>query len=151
MKKIVLLTLICLFSVNVVCFAAVSGSKSRTSSPSPKPPTTQTAPNSSSGYKPSAPANSYSSQAPAAKQTAPAAAQQPASGGFMRNLAMFGGGMLVGSMLGGMFGFGNSGMFATLTGLLFNIILLAGVFMAGRYLWNKFKKSKEAKNNFNIP
>jgi len=139
MKKLLLMTFLFLFAFNSVSFAAVSSSKPRMSSPAPKSSTTQTAPSPSTDYKPSAPANSYSEKAPAAKSTTPQTAQQQTSGGFMRNLGMFGGGMLLGSLLGGMFGFGNTGMFATLAGMLFNIMLIAGVFMAGRYLWNKFK------------
>lgn len=142
MKKLLLLTFVFMFAFNTVSFAAVSGSKARTSSPSTKPPTTQSSPtkDTTSGYKPSAPAQSYSEKAPAAKPNSQT--QQPAqsnTGGFWRNAGLLGGGMLLGSMLGGMFGFGNSGMFASIMGMLFNVMLLAGVFMAGRYLWNKFK------------
>ncbi len=146
MKKLLLLTFVFMFAFNAVSFAAVSGSKPKMSSPSPKPPTTQSSPtkDTTSEYKPSAPAQSYSEKAPAAaakpnSQTMQQPAQQSNTGGFLRNAGLFGGGMLLGSMLGGMFGFGNSGMFASIMGMLFNVILLAGVFMAGRYLWDKFK------------
>ncbi|WP_425060491.1 hypothetical protein SCACP_12070 [Sporomusa carbonis] len=143
MKKLLLLTFVFMFAFNTVSFAAVSGSKPKMSSPVSKPPTTQTAPSkgTSSEYKPSAPASSYSEKAPAAaaKPANQQTVQQPNTGGFLRNFGLFGGGMLLGSMLGGLFGFGNTGMFASIMGMLFNIILLAGVFMAGRYLWNKFK------------
>ncbi|SMC79063.1 hypothetical protein [Sporomusa malonica] len=139
MKKLLLLTFVCMFAFNTVSFAAVSGSKSKISSPSAKPPTTQTAPG-SSNYKPSAPAQSYSDKAPAAAAKPNSQPiQQQNSGGFLRSAGLFGGGMLLGSMLGGMFGFGNSGMFANIMGMLFNVMLLAGVFMAGRFLWDKFK------------
>lgn len=137
MKKLWLLTILFVFAFNVVCFAAISGAKPRMSSPAPKPPTTQTTPQ--SGYTPSAPASSYSEQAPAVKPPTAQAAPQPASGGFMRGLGTFGGGMLLGGLLGSMFGFGNTGMFASLMGMLFNVVLIVGVFMAGRYVWNKFK------------
>lgn len=143
MKKVLLFTFVFMFALNTVSFAAVSGSKSRTSSPSTKPPTTQSAPSkdTTNSYKPSAPAQSYDAKAPAAAKpnTAQQPAQQSNTGGFLRNAGLFGGGMLLGSMLGGMFGYGNSGMFATLMGMLFNVIILAGIFMAGRYLWDKFK------------
>lgn len=142
MKKLLLLTFLFMFAFNAVSFAAVSGSKARTSSPSVKPPTTQSAPtqNKSTEYKPSAPAQSYGEKAPAAaaKPNTQAPVQQN-SGGFLRNAGLFGGGMLLGSMLGGMFGFGNSGMFANIIGMVFNVMLLAGIFMAGRFLWEKFK------------
>jgi len=140
MKKLSLLTLLLMFAFNVVCFAAVSGAKPRMSSPAPKPPTTQTAPN--SNYKPSAPASSYSEKAPAVKSTTPQTAPQPATGGFMRTLGMIGGGMLLGGFLSSMFGFGATGMFANLIGILFNVVLLVGVFLAGRFLWQKYKKRK---------
>ncbi len=143
MKKIFLLTFMFIFAFNAVSFAAVGGSKSRVSTPSSKPPTTQTSPSksSSSEYKPSAPAQSYGEKAPATatKPNTQAAAQQQTGSSFLRNAGLFGGGMLLGSMLGGMFGFGNSGMFADIMGMLFNVMLLAGVFMAGRFLWDKFK------------
>lgn len=148
MKKLSLLTFLLLFAVNTMCFAAVSGSKSAPA-PASRPSTTQTAPASTpaNGYKPSAPASSYSDTAP--KAAIPQTPQQPASGGFMRNLGMLGGGMLLGSLFGGMFGFGNSGMFAMLAGLLFNVILIVGILMAGRFLWNKFKNSREETNRRN--
>jgi hypothetical protein len=143
-KKIVLLIMFLLLGFNTICFAAISGSKS---APAPRMPAAQTAPAPApaSGYKPSAPANSYSDTAPKAAlpQTS-----QPATGGFMRNMGMLGGGMLLGGLLGGMFG-GNSGMFASLAGLVLNVILLVGIFMAGRYVWDRFKKSREENNRRN--
>ncbi|SDE52568.1 hypothetical protein [Sporomusa acidovorans] len=145
MKKLLLLTFVFMFAFNAVSFAAVSGSKSKISSPSTKPPTTQTSPSKSNTteYKPSAPAQSYSEKAPAAAakpntQTAQSPVQQN-SGGFLRNIGLLGGGMLLGSMLGNMFGFGNSGLFANILGMIFNVMILAGIFMAGRFLWEKFK------------
>lgn len=143
MKKLLLLTFVFMFAFNTVSFAAVSGSKARTSTPAAKPPTTQSAPapkSNTSEYKPSAPAQSYNEKAPAAAaKPNTQAAQQPNTGGFLRSAGLFGGGMLLGSMLGGMFGLGNSGMFANIMGMIFNIMLLAGIFMAGRFLWEKFK------------
>ncbi|MDF2501880.1 MAG: hypothetical protein K0Q77_2594 [Anaerosporomusa subterranea] len=136
MKKLLLLTFVFVFAVNAVGFAAVGGSKPRMSSPS-RPSTTQTAPPPASSYKPSAPASSYTEKAPAAKAATPQPAQQATTGGFMRNIGMLGGGMLLGGLLGNMFGFGQTGMLANLIGVLFNIMILAAVFMAGRYVWNK--------------
>lgn len=152
MKRLLLLTFVFMFAFNAVSFAAIGGSKARRA-PSMKPPTTQSAPakNNSSDYKPSAPAQSYNEKAPAAaakpnSQTMPGQ-QATTGGGFLRTAGLLGGGMLLGSMLGGMFGFGESGMFASIMGMLFNVILLAAVFMAGRYLWNKFKnRDKQARH-----
>lgn len=142
MKKLFLLTFMFIFAFNAVSFAAVGGSKSKVSTPSSKPATTQTAPsqNNSTNYKPSAPAQSYTEKAPAtAAKPNTQAAQQQTGNSFLRNAGMFAGGMFLGSMLGNMFGFGNSGMFADIIGMVFNVILLAGIFMAGRFLWNKFR------------
>lgn len=51
----------------------------------------------------------------------------------MRNFGMFGGGMLLGGLIGNLFG---TGMFANMLGMLVNIMLLAGIFMAIRIAWN---------------
>jgi uncharacterized membrane protein YciS (DUF1049 family) len=60
---------------------------------------------------------------------------------------LLGGGMLLGGMLGSMFGFGNMGFLSTILGILINVMLVVGVVMGIRYLWNKFKnKDKERKN-----
>lgn len=140
MKKLMLLTFVFVFAFHAVSFAAVGGSKVRTA-PS-RPSTTQSAPAPSSNYKPSAPASSYTEKAPAAKSANPqTTAQQPASGGFMRNFGMFGGGMLLGGLLGSMFGFGHTGMFANMMGILFNIMLIAAIVMAGRYIWDKMRSN----------
>ena len=52
----------------------------------------------------------------------------------MRNMALFGGGMMLGGLLGNMFGFGAGSFFAEMIGMLFNVMLLAGVFMGARFL-----------------
>jgi predicted lipid-binding transport protein (Tim44 family) len=142
MKKLFLLTFMFIFAFNAVSFAAVSGSKSKVSTPSYKPSTTQTTPSKSNTteYKPSAPAQSYSEKAPAAAaKPNTQTAQQSTGSSFLRNAGLFAGGMFLGSMLGNMFGFGHSGMFADIIGMLFNVLLLAGIVMAGRFLWDKFK------------
>ena len=144
-KRLVLLTFVLVFAAHAIGFAAVGGSKPRMSSPS-RPSTTQTAPAPASSYKPSAPASSYTEKAPATKAASPQTAQ-PATGGFMRNLGMIGGGMLLGGMLSNMLGFGNSGMLSNIVGMLFNVMLLAGVFMAGRYAWDKFKNRDRDRRN----
>ncbi|QJW46898.1 hypothetical protein HA075_14425 [bacterium BFN5] len=140
MKKLLILTFLFAFAFNSIGFAAIGGSKLRMSAPRSTP--TQKAPSSTSDYKPSAPANSYSEKAPSAKTATPQAGQQPStSGGFMRNLGMIGGGMLLGGMLGSMFG--NSPFMASLVEMLFNVLILAGIFIGGRYLWSKFKTKPE--------
>lgn len=150
MKKIFTLTLVLLFALSTVCFAAKGGAKFRM--PSPKAPTTQSAPSpkDAGNYKPSAPAQSYGNKAPAAAAKPNTQAGQPMQqpgGGFLRTAGLLGGGMLLGSMLGGMFGFGSEGMFAMLIGMFFNIIILVGIFMAGRFLWNKLK-TRDTENDY---
>lgn len=143
-KRLVLLTFVLVFAVHAIGFAAKGGSVPRMSAP--RPSTSQSAPAPASNYKPSAPASSYNATAPATKAASSQTAQ-PASGGFLRNFGMFGGGMLMGSLLGNMFGFGNSGMMANIVGMLFNVMLLAGVFMAGRFVWDKFKNRDRDRRN----
>ena len=46
--------------------------------------------------------------------------------------------MMLGSLLGSMFGMG-SGLFADILGLLMNVVLIGAVFMIGRLLWNKLR------------
>lgn len=149
MKKIIALTLMLMMLLGTVCFAAVSssgsrsssgGSKSSTSAPSS---TSKTAPASSGNYKPSAPASSYSDKAPAKQSTSSVQQNaQPQSTGssFWRNASLFGGGMLAGSMLGNLFGYGNHmGGGSSLFGMLFNLLLIGGVIMGIRFLWDKYK------------
>lgn len=147
MKKILLCTLILVLSFQLIASAAVGGTKSRRVAPPSKPPTTQTAPSNSSDYKPSAPAKSYNEKAPESKQATPQTAQsmsqQAGTGGFLRNLGMFGGGMLLGGMLSSMFGFGAGGMFAQLIDMFITMLLFMGVLMAGRYAWNKLTTKRK--------
>jgi predicted lipid-binding transport protein (Tim44 family) len=150
LKKLILFTFVLLFVLQSVSFAAVSGSKGAPSAPRPSPSVSQpaSAPSSTTtapGYKPSAPATSYSDKAPApaVKPQQPAPASTGSS--FLRSAAMIGGGMLLGSMLGNMFGFGSSGMFAEIIGLLFNILIVVLIFLAGRYAWMRYKAGKDKK------
>ena len=153
MRKVVALTLILLLAFSSVSFAAVSSSKSSSPKPSSGSTYKSTSPQASpdSGYKPTAPSNSYSNQAPAA-QTKPGVSQpvqQPSQGGFLRNMGLFGGGMLLGGLMSSMFGFGNMGFMASLFGMLFNVLFLAAIFMAGRWVWNYFRnKDKNERRNY---
>ena len=146
MRKLLVLTFLCIFALQSVALAAVSSSKGSSAPRSSgsitqkAPSTSQTAPNTSSGYKSSAPASSYSEKAPAAatKQPQMQQPQQSTGNGFLRSAAMFGGGMLMGSMLGNMFGFGTNGMFSQIVGLLFNVMMIALLFKGALYVWNIF-------------
>jgi len=143
------LTLMLMMFMSAVCLAAVSSSGSKSSS---RPSTSTSAPSSSQtapsgSYKSTAPANSYSDTAPA-KQIAPGAQQttqpQSSTGGFWRNASMFGGGMLAGSLLGNLFGNNNMGGESSIGGMLINLLMVGGVVMGIRYVWNKHKnKNRE--------
>lgn len=133
--------------VSTVCFAAVSSSGSKSSSPSSSSKSSTSTPSSSkqtapSGvYKPTAPASSYSDTAPT-KQTTPIQNAQPQSStsSFWRSASMFGGGMLAGSLLGHIFGNGNNmGEESSIFGLLINLLMVGGIVMGIRYVWNKYK------------
>ena len=143
------LTLMLMMFVSTVCFAAVSSSGSKSSgtrSSTSAPSSSQTAP--SGTYKSTAPANSYSNTAPAKQTTPSAPAVQPQSTGssFWRNASMIGGGMLAGSLLGNMFGSGNMGGLSPIFGMLINLLMIGGVVMGIRYLWNKYKNKDKDKN-----
>jgi len=152
MKKIMTLTLILMMFVSTVCFAAVSSSGAKSSSPASSSKASTSSPSSSKptapsgSYKPTAPANSYSDKAPV-KQVAPSApnTQPPSStSSFWRNATMFGGGMLAGSLLGNIFGTSNMGGESSLLGMLLNLLMIGGIVMGIRYLWNKYKnKNRE--------
>ena len=153
MKRILLLTFLLIFALNSFAFAAKSSSKpsspSRPSTSAPVAPTTspaQTSP--STGYKPSAPANTYSDKAPAVKPPAPPqAAPQSSGSSWLRNAGMFAGGMLLGGMLSNMFGHGNSGMLADILGILISVIPIIAIFMLGRFLWLRHKEKQQAQTN----
>lgn len=156
MKKILVFTLVFVLAFGSVSFAAVGSSRSKSSAP--RPSTSSSMPSSSttkqaapsttdSGYKSSAPANSYSDKAPSSqvKSGAPST-QQQTSGGFWRSAGMFGGGMLMGSMLSSLFGFGSMGAMSSIFGMIFNILIVAGIVMGIRYLWNRFRSNNNKRD-----
>lgn len=161
MKKIIVFTLTLMLLVSTVCFAAVSssgsksssssGSKSSTSAPSSSSSSVKSAsPDTGGTYKPSAPANSFGDKAPV-QQTAPGVNSQPQSstGGFWRNAGMIGGGFLAGSLLGNMFGGNNmGGGMSSIFGMLINLLMIGGVVMLGRYLWDKYKNRDRDQGRF---
>jgi len=163
MRKIVILILTLIFLMSTVCFAAVSSSGSRSSSSSSKSSFSapsggsssikSTSPSNNGGtYKPSAPANSFGDKAPASQTSGTQFNNQTQSstGGFWRNASMIGGGFLAGSLLGNMFGFGNNmgmGGMSSLFGMLINILIIGGIVMLGRNLWDKYK-NKDKDNRY---
>lgn len=101
-----------------------------------------------SSYAPSKDAKSLNKEAPAANSKSNAAAgtntqAQSSSrlGSIMRGIGIFAGGMLLGSLLSSLFGMGG-GMFADILGLIMNGILLVMAIMVVRWLWNKFRGTK---------
>jgi len=165
MKRIMALTLIFMMLITTMCLAAVSssGSKSspssstskssssgstKSSSSTPSSSQSTTSPSNNGSYKPSAPANSYSDTAPA-KQTTPAAQSNtstPSSGSsFWRNVGLFGGGMLAGSFLSHMFGSSDMGGGTSIFGMLFNVLIIAGVVMGIRYFWQKMRDKNNSR------
>lgn len=149
MKKLLVLTFLFIFALQSVGLAAVSSSKGSSAPRSSgsitqkAPSTSQTSPNTSSGYKSSAPASSYSEKAPTAATKPQLQQPQSTGNGFLRSAAMFGGGMLMGSMLGNMFGFGSNGMFSQIIGLLFNVMIIVLLFKGALYLWNRFRANRQ--------
>ena len=142
MKKLLVLTFLFIFALQSVGLAAVSSSKG-SSAPRSSGSITQKAPSTSSGYKSSAPASSYSEKAPTAATKPQIQQPQSTGNGFLRSAAMFGGGMLMGSMLGNMFGFGSNGMFSQIIGLLFNVMIVVLLFKGALYLWNRFRANRQ--------
>ena len=81
-------------------------------------------------YAPSKDAKSLDKNAPASQNMGRGMTNTSQSTGWgsrLRNIGLFAGGMLLGSMLGSMFGFGGMGMMADVLGLLMNILIAAGV------------------------
>lgn len=139
MKKVLLLTFVLIFALNSLAFAAKSSS--RPASRPAAPAASQTAP--ATGYKPSAPASSYNDKAPAVKQPAAQTTQPSTGSSWMRNVGMFAGGMMLGGLLSNMLGFGHSGMFADILGMLASIVPIIAIFMLGRFLWVRYKNKQE--------
>ena len=151
MKRILLLTFLLIFALNSLAFAAKSSSRpSSPSRPSTSTPAAKTAPAQempNSGYKPSAPVNSYSDKAPAVKPPAPPQAAQSGGSSWLRNAGMIAGGMMLGGMLSNMFGHGNSGWLADILGVLISVIPFIALFMLGRFLWIRHKEKQQAQTS----
>jgi predicted lipid-binding transport protein (Tim44 family) len=153
-RKIIVFTLLFVF-LSTVCFAAVSSSGSRSSSgsksfsapSSSSSPSKSAAPGNTGGtYKPSAPANSLGDKAPA-KQTTPDVQQSNPSqstGGFWRNASMIGGGFLAGSLFGSLFG-GHMGGMSGIFSMLLNLLVIGGVVMLVRNVWDKYKNKDKGR------
>ena len=151
--RVFAILLLCFFSVYTVSYAAIGGSKIKMSAPktTQKAPVNKTQPQ-KDGYKESAPANSYSDKAPAANSKAQSSAVNSAAtksaspfGGMMRNIGIFAGGMMLGSMLGSMFGM--NGFMSDIMGLMLNVLIFGGVILLGKTLWDKFKSRKNEDEN----
>lgn len=157
LRKIVTMLFLCLFVVQSIGFAAIGGKRGGgfsmpRKSPSVSSPAKTPGPAAKpqSGYKPSKDAKSLEKDAPAAgaksnanaAQSRPAAPQTSMMGGMLRNMAIFGGGMLIGSMLANLFGL-HGGFFADLLGILVNVALVVVVVKLAMLLWRKFRQRKD--------
>ena len=90
-------------------------------------------------YAPSKSAKEYNSTAPSATNSKPSARTAGSGwGGTLRNIGLLAGGMMLGSMLANMFGFGFGSLMADILGLVANVAILAMLFIAVRWAWRKF-------------
>ena len=92
-------------------------------------------------YAPSKSAQDLPKNAPAAKSGMMNGNMQSGSrfGNMMRNVGLFAGGMFLGSMLSHLFGFGMGGMMADVFGLIANLLMLAVLFFAVRWLFQRLR------------
>ena len=107
--------------------------------------------------KPSKKADQYKENAPAAKSNTNAASNAAANaqkstgwGSAMRTMGMLAGGMLLGSMLSHLFGFGGAGLFADIMGLVMNLVIIAAIicllnFVVRRFILGRLNKSNQAR------
>ena len=107
-------------------------------------------------YAPSKKADQYKENAPAAKSNTNAASNAAANaqkstgwGSAMRTMGMLAGGMLLGSMLSHLFGFGGAGLFADIMGLVMNLVIIAAIicllnFVVRRFIFGRLNKSNQA-------
>lgn len=113
----------------------------------PKPAAPQQNARPNQQYTPSQKASEAPGTAPKANAgantaNAPAAAQQDARwGGAMRSIGLLAGGMMLGNLLGHLFGFGAGSFMADVLGLLANVAIFVAVFLLARMLWAKFRAS----------
>lgn len=108
-------------------------------------------------YAPSKKADQYKETAPAAKSNINAASNAAANaqkstgwGSAMRTMGMLAGGMLLGSMLSHLFGFGGTGLFADIMGLVMNLVIIAAIicllnFVVRRFILGRLNKSNQAR------
>lgn len=104
-------------------------------------------------YAPSKKADQYKETAPAAKSNTNAATNAQKSTGWgsaMRTMGMLAGGMLLGSMLSHLFGFGGTGLFADIMGLVMNLVIIAAIicllnFVVRRFILGRLNKSNQAR------
>lgn len=163
MKKVKILSLLCvgLMLMSSVAFAARGGVRFRPKAPAISSPAKKAPVNSfnksankkpnQGAYKPSQKAANQTKDAPKSNMANNTAAAKTANspspwGGIMRNVGLLAGGMLLGGLLSSLFGMGASGLFADILGLLANVAIFFGIFMLGKFLWNKFRRRKNEEN-----
>ena len=119
-------------AVPSVAMAARGGARisaPRVQAPAARPSTPSTSRPSASPnqreYKPSQNASSIKDQAPSARTgTGTTANIGSRWGNTMRNIGLLAGGMMLGSLLGHLFGFGMGGFMSDILGLLMNVVIL---------------------------
>lgn len=105
-------------------------------------------------YAPSKKADQYKETAPAAKSNTNAASNAAANaqkstgwGSAMRTMGMLAGGMLLGSMLSHLFGFGGTGLFADIMGVVMNLAIIAAVICLLNFVVRRFVMGRLNKGN----
>ena len=87
-------------------------------------------------YTPSKSGKDLQSTAPSAKSSATNSGT--GFGNTLRNIGIFAGGMLLGSMIVSLFG-GFGGIFGDILGVLFNVIMIYAAYKGIKFLYNKFR------------
>ena len=130
----------------------VSAPKAAPKASTPSASTKKDSPNTKE-YAPSKKADQYSESAPAAKSATPNTASNAAAasaqkstgwGSALRTMGMLAGGMMLGSMLGHLFGFGGAGLFADIMGLVGNLAIIAAVIYLVNMLVRRFMNRKSS-------
>ncbi len=135
--------------------AKLGGARPKVTTPAPKttsPSADKKVSPNNKDYSPSKTANEYSKTPPGVNPKSPGMPNTGTRwGNVMRGIGFFAGGMLLGSLLSNLLGFGG-GFLGDVLGLLFNIILIYALFKFIMYVFRRFKNrgsSAERDNPYN--
>jgi len=142
-KKLLVLALICMFTINFVAFEAMGKTRSIKRS-FVKPPQQSTI-----KYNPTQKTDqSKNIKKQSTTQQQQTTNSRPGSG-LLRNIGLLAGGMMLGGLLASLFG--GSEMLANIFGMLFNVILfmlVLWIFMAAiGFLWRKIRGNRHQNNS----